>query len=204
MLSDAARAGAAVVVFPELCLCGYPTAEEAPGLAVSPDGPEIQEVRAAARQERIATAFGFAEKRTDGTLCNSMAYIGPDGSLVSVYRKVHLWVTEKAWAVPGSSLTPFDALGNRAGMWICYDTRFPETARTLARAGAIYGLAGSAWFGPGAEWELALRSRALDNGIFVAGAVLLGSFGAAPFRGRALSSTPTAPCSPMPGPAGRS
>jgi predicted amidohydrolase len=186
MLSDAARAGAAVVVFPELCLCGYPTPEEAPALAVRPDGPEINEVRAAARTEHVAAAFGFAEKRADGTLCNSMAFIGPDGSLVSVYRKVHLWVTEKAWAVPGTSLTPFDALGGRAGMWICYDTRFPETVRTLARAGAVIGLAGAAWFGPAAEWELALRSRALDNGIFVAGSVLLGTFGAAPFRGESM------------------
>jgi predicted amidohydrolase len=186
MLSDAARAGAAVVVFPELCLCGYPTAEEAPALAVSPEGPELQDIKTAARQGRISTAFGFAERRADGTLCNSMAYIGPDGFLLSVYRKVHLWVTEKAWAVPGSALTAFEALGVRLGMWICYDTRFPETARTLARAGVVLGLAGSAWFGPTAEWELALRSRALDNGIFAAGAVLLGSFGGAPFRGESM------------------
>jgi len=186
MVADAGRAGAEVVVFPELCLCGYPTAGEAPGLAVAPDGPEIGEVRAAARQERVAAAFGFAEKGADGVLYNSMAFVGSDGALVSVYRKVHLWVTERAWAVPGSSFTAFDAMGRRVGMWICYDTRFPETARTLARAGAVVGLAGSAWFGPAPEWELALRSRALDNGIFVAGAVLLGRFGEAPFRGESM------------------
>ena len=68
--------------------------------------------------------------------------------------------------------------------------RFPETARTLTRAGATLGLVGSAWFGPPDEWELAVRSRALDNGIFVAGASVLGSFGAAPFRGASLIADP--------------
>ena len=75
-------------------------------------------------------------------------------------------------------------------MWICYDTRFPETSRTLSRAGATLGLVGSAWFGPPEEWELSLRARALDNGMFVAGASVLGSFGAAPFRGASLIADP--------------
>jgi predicted amidohydrolase len=186
MAADAARSGAELAVFPELCLCGYLAPEEAPARAVSLDGPEIEAMQGVARQRRIAVAFGFAEKLPSGALSNSMAFVGQEGTLVSVYRKVHLWVTEKAWAVPGSSFVPFDALGRRLGMWICYDTRFPEAARTLARAGAVAGLVGSAWFGPAAEWELALRARALDNGIFTAGAVLLGEFGAAPFHGESM------------------
>ena len=72
------------------------------------------------------------------------------------------------------------------GSWICYDSRFPEAARTLARAGASLALVGSAWFGPADEWELAIRSRALDNGIFVAGASVLGAFGPSPFHGVSL------------------
>ena len=71
-------------------------------------------------------------------------------------------------------------------MWICYDSRFPEAARALALSGVTLGLVGSAWFGPDSEWELALRARALDNGIFAAGAAALGSFGGAPFHGTSL------------------
>ena len=45
---------------------------------------------------------------------------------------------------------------------------------------------GSAWFGPPEEWELALRARALDNGMFAAGAAVQGAFGSVPFRGVSL------------------
>jgi predicted amidohydrolase len=190
MAGQAARAGAEIVVFPELALCGYCTPEQAAASAVEPSGAALEPLRDAAREHGQVIAAGFAERRpggrAGGSLANSMACFGPDGALLSVYRKVHLWVTERAWAVPGTGFDAFDAAGTRAGLWICYDTRFPETARTLARAGAVLGLVGSAWFGPPAEWELALRSRSLDNGIFTAGATLLGSFGQAPFRGESM------------------
>jgi predicted amidohydrolase len=186
LAGEAARAGATVLVLPELCLCGYLRAEDARARAVAATGPEIAGLRACARENRIALAFGFAEAAPGGALHNSMAFVDSLGTLTAVYRKVHLWATEKTWAEPGASFSAFDALGIRAGMWVCYDSRFPEAARTLARAGATLALVGSAWFGPAEEWELALRARALDNGIFVAGAAVLGSFGDDPFHGESL------------------
>jgi predicted amidohydrolase len=186
LAAQAARARASVVVLPELCLGGYPAPAEARASAVAIDGPELGAVRAFARELGIAVAFGFAEAEPSGVLHNSMAYVDEEGRLASVYRKVHLWITEKGWAQPGDSFRSFDAAGSRAGMWICYDSRFPEAARTLARDGTALALVGSAWFGPAVEWELAIRARALDNGIFVAGASVLGSFGSAPFLGESL------------------
>jgi len=43
----------------------------------------------------------------------------------------------------------------------------------VALGGADLGLVATAWLGPGDEWELALRARALDNSIFVAGADII-------------------------------
>jgi 5-aminopentanamidase len=186
MAEAAARGGADIIVFPELALCGYCMPAEAPALAIQPNHPGFEQVSACARRHHIVIAFGFAEKSENGSLANSMACIGRNGELVAIYRKVHLWITEKAWAVPGRTFEPFQAAEIRAGMWICYDTRFPEAVRSLARGGAVLGLVGSAWFGPSSEWELALRARSMDNGIFTAGATLLGSFGAAPFRGESM------------------
>jgi 5-aminopentanamidase len=187
---QAAAAGAGILVLPELCLCGYPPAEAARGWAVSAQGPQVGQAAACARDLGIAVCFGFAEAGTDSRLYNSMAFVDRTGSVRAVYRKVHLWVTEKEWATPGSGFPSLVDGTLQLGMWICYDTRFPETARTLTRAGATLGLVGSAWFGPPDEWELAVRARALDNGIFVAGASVLGSFGAAPFRGASLIADP--------------
>jgi len=186
----AASAGATVLVLPELCLCGYPPAAHARAWSVRVDGPELAELAACARENTLALCFGFAERGDDGSLRNSAAYLDSEGALKAVYRKVHLWVTEKEWAVPGSSFAPLADGGLRIGMWICYDTRFPEVGRTVARAGATIGLSGAAWFGPADEWELAVRSRAMDNGIYVAGASVLGSFGGAPFRGTSLIVNP--------------
>lgn len=183
---EAARGGARLLVLPELCLCGYSTPEEARTRAIDVRGAEIRGLQECARATGIALCFGFAERADDGRLHNSMAFVDDDGSLRAVYRKVHLWKTESAWASPGTGFPSFEAASLKLGMWICYDTRFPEAARSLALSGATLGCVGSAWFGPAEEWELALRSRALDNGIFVAGAAALGSFGKAPFRGESL------------------
>jgi 5-aminopentanamidase len=183
---EAASARAALLLLPELCLSGYPAAREAAAWAIATDGPEMAVVRECAVQSGIDLCLGFIEAVGTDHLANSMAYIDRTGTVAAVYRKVHLWPLEREWAVAGSSFSPFVAAGISAGMWICYDTRFPEAARRLARAGATLGLAGSAWFGPAEEWELALRARALDNGIFVAGAALLGSFASAPFRATSM------------------
>jgi len=183
---EAARLGARVLVLPELCLCGYPEAGEAQARAVAADGPEVSRVGTHARETGVALCFGFVERSADGTLCNSMAFVDERGRLTAVYRKVHLWVTERAWAVPGEGFQSFDHGSLRLGMWICYDTRFPEGARRLALSGATLCLVGSAWFGPEDEWELALRARAVDNGVFAAGAAVQGSFGSVPFHGASL------------------
>ncbi|HTP58060.1 MAG TPA: carbon-nitrogen hydrolase family protein, partial [Spirochaetia bacterium] len=158
---------------------------DAQRLAVSVDGPEISRLQALARENGVAVCFGFPERSSDG-LFNSMAFLDRDGRKPVVYRKIHLWVTERAWAREGARLVSFSLDGQKAGMWVCYDSRFPEVARALAVHGVTVALVGSAWFGPEAEWELTMRARALDNGIFAAGAAAQGSFGKDPFHGKSI------------------
>ena len=183
---EARAAGASLLVLPELCLTGYPARAEAAAWAVAGDGPEMARVRETAAGIGIGLCLGFIERLGPDRCANSMACVDAAGTVCGIYRKVHLWPPEREWAAPGASFVPTEVAGIRAGMWICYDTRFPEAARSLARAGATLGLVGAAWFGPSEEWELALRARALDNGMFVAGATVLGAFGAAPFRGTSM------------------
>jgi predicted amidohydrolase len=187
---EAAAKGAVVAVFPELCLSGYLRAEEVPAHAVGMDGEEISALKAVARESGIAVSFGFAEKAGDGGVFNSMAYIDASGVVRAVYRKVHLFEGEGRWARPGGGFAGFDAGAFRCGMWICYDTRFPEAARSLAMDGVTCALVGTAWLGPADEWELAVRSRAMDNGMYVAGAALQGGSGDLECRGGSLIADP--------------
>lgn len=183
---EAAGRGASLVVFPELCLTGYLPAADLRRLAVELDGSQVAEARAAARESSIAVAFGFAERAVDGRLHDSMCYVDSTGTVRSIYRKVHLFGSEGQWASAGSGFECFDADGIACGMWICYDTRFPEAARVLALEGATLCLAATAWFGPADEWELAIRARAMDNGIFTAGAALQGEALGMPLRGASV------------------
>jgi predicted amidohydrolase len=187
---EAAVRGAAIVVFPELCLSGYLPAGEIELFAAAIDGPELSRVCGTARAARIAIALGFAERGADGRLSNSIAVIGPDGAVVAVQRKAHLFGQDFRWATRAETAAAFDACGVRCGAWVCYDTRFPELARRLCLDGATLGLVGAAWLGPPDEWELAVRARAMDNGIFVAASALQGTARGFTFRGTSLVADP--------------
>lgn len=187
---EAAEAGARLVVFPELALSGYLAPEQIPPLAVRLDGPEVAGVRAAARSAGIGIAFGFAELLPDGTRRNSMAFMDGSGEILAVYHKAHLWDTERAWAAPGEGFPALSFHGVRFGMWICYDTRFPECARSYFLSGATCALAATAWLGPAEEWELAVRARAMDNCMFVAASALQGGGPGLSFHGGSLVADP--------------
>jgi predicted amidohydrolase len=163
-----------LILFPELVVTGYIAAEEIPPLAEPLDGPHVQQLSKAARDLGIAIAFGLAEKDAETDTCyNSLVALNAQGELAGVYRKMHLWSSEKEWAQGGDRVETFSIGEMTCGGWICYDTRFPEVARLVALRGADLGLVPTAWLGPADEWALALRARALDNAMFVAGADII-------------------------------
>ncbi len=153
-------------VLPELFASGYlflereelRDASEALGEGV------IQERLARWAKERDAAfCAGFAEDDGD-RIFNAASLIGPQGRLAH-YRKLHLFHTEKQVFDPGDAAPPVaEWRGARCGIMVCFDWRFPETARSLALEGADLILHPS---------NLVLRvcppamiTRALENGIF--------------------------------------
>ncbi|MBN1139568.1 MAG: carbon-nitrogen hydrolase family protein [Anaerolineae bacterium] len=171
---QAQEQGCGLVLFPELSLSGYLAAELIPALAEAIDGPSVGRLAEAARALDINMAFGMAELDAQQGLCyNSMLVLDRQGKVACVYHKIHLWDTEREWATAGDQVPLFELDGVRFSGWICYDTRFPEVARAAALAGAEVALVSTAWLGPVDEWRLALRARALDNSMFVAGADII-------------------------------
>ena len=169
-IGEAAAAGCAVVVFPELIVSGYIAAERIPEQAEPVTGPAVCRVQEAAACSGIAVAFGMAEAAADGRLYDSLVVVDRDGAVAALYRKLHLFGAETTWASAGGEVPVFDLGGVAATGWICFDTRFPEQARCAAAGGAELALVPTAWLGPSPEWELALRARAMDNSMFAAGA----------------------------------
>lgn len=192
-LDDLARqaAGADLVLFPELATTGYLPADRIAPLAEAIPGPTTDRLGEIARKHGLALAAGMAElDPATGLRHNTLVVLGRDGRLALCYRKTHLFPGEERWATAGSSFTVALCGGIAIGGWICYDTRFPEVARQVALAGVEVALVPSAWLGPADEWELVVRARALDNGIFVAGAALQGSSSVSEFRGGSLIADP--------------
>ena len=173
---EARQLGCALVLFPELIVTGYLRPDDIVPLAEPITGPSVSRLSQAARELEVAIAFGMGElDEQRGVRHNSLVTVDRQGEVVGVYRKIHLWDQEKTWAEGGTAMPVLEVEGVRCGSWICYDTRFPETGRLAALAGADVGLVATAWLGPTAEWELALRARALDNALFVAGADIISS-----------------------------
>ena len=172
---DAAKDAVELLVFPELIITGYLSPDRIPGVAEPLDGSSVTALRAVGRDGGISLAFGMAQRLTSGECRNSLVYLDDRGEIVGVYHKMHLWDTERSWAGAGTEMRIAELGGNLVCGWICYDTRFPECARLGALAGADLALVATAWLGPADEWELALRARALDNSMYVAGADIIDS-----------------------------
>jgi predicted amidohydrolase len=178
-VAEAAAAGARLVVLPELSDSGYvfSGADEARSLA-SPaaSGVTLREWRSLAARHDLAIAGGFCELGPDGKLYNSAAVVDASGTR-AVYRKAHLWDTEKKIFTPGDDAPPVVELpfGN-VGLVICYDLEFPEWVRLAALGGADLIAAPVNWpasASPPPPGErsgevVCAQAAAWANGVFVA------------------------------------
>ena len=113
---------------------------------------------------------------------NTVAVVGPDGSLRAAYRKIHLYdsfgYAESDRLRFGDAAPTVVPLGDfTLGLMTCYDLRFPEMSRLLVDAGADLLVVPSAWVrGPRKEdhWSTLLRARAIENVCYVAAAAQCG------------------------------
>ena len=177
----AVQQGAGLVVFPEYSSYFSPTMGPAWLAAAEPlDGPFVAGLADLAAESGAVIVAGLIELGTrDDRFRNTIVAVGPDGTLLSVSRKLHLYdafgATESNWAEAGEIEPPqlFDAVGLRVGIQTCYDLRFPEVTRRLVDAGAELVLVPSEWVaGPGKvhAWQTLVTARAIENTVYVAAA----------------------------------
>jgi len=192
LVAEAATAGAQLVVVPEyFSVAGTPEVLRAGAEPL--DGPTVTWAAATASRHGIHLVAGSFPERTgasDGRLANTSCLLAPDGTVVAVYRKIHLFdvaldgvaFRESATIAPGHSSAvaplPVTSTGEAPvlGLTLCYDLRFPELYRMLTLDGATVitvPAAFTAATGP-AHWELLLRARAVEEQVFVIGSAQVG------------------------------
>ncbi|MGV1760317.1 nitrilase family protein [Rhizobium sp. A22-96] len=136
---EAVRAGNQLVVFPEMCICGYwhvpkLDSEGLEALAEPLSGPSVSYVAALAQEKGIAISVGLLERGEDQKLYNSYVVCMPDGQR-HCHRKLHAW--EHKLISSGDRFTVFETpWGIRAGILICWDNNLIENARATALLGA--------------------------------------------------------------------
>ena len=164
-----------LIVLPELATTGYECGEDFSRLAETVgQGTSLTFMSRLAKRLRVKLVFGFAEREVD-LLYNSAALIGEDGELIGVYRKVHLFDTEKRYFKAGDNYPVFETNIGHLAMMICWDAAFPEVARTYALKNADLLVIPTNWEKPYQDdWDLLTRARAFDNTIYVASANRVG------------------------------
>jgi predicted amidohydrolase len=206
MIAEAKRRSVDILTFSELFMSPFfpnRLIEDFDHFFSSPDGSPLQEVRAAAREHEIALILPFAERANSG-MYNSAMVLDRDGRLVGTYRKTHIpayFPNEKAggtgsyekfYFTPGEGLPVFAAAGARFGIQICNDRLYPEPSRVLALSGAdiiFMPICYSVYSDPdhrNAIWDVAMRARAFENGVFVVAANRVGLEGVRQHLGRSM------------------
>jgi predicted amidohydrolase len=177
-----------LIVFPELATTGYVcTNEEFDAMTrTAAEDPSIRRLGALAAQYGTVIVYGLSERDPDdpSVLYNAAAVLGKDGLLQGIYRKVHPFDTEKKWCRAGGEYPLFEADFGKFGVMICWDTAFPEVARTYALKGADLLVVSTNWEITGsdswsmdtaADWDLVTRARAFDNVLHLVSANRVGN-----------------------------
>ena len=186
-----------LIVFPELITTGYLcTKEEFQANAyVLTEDRSVSKMKELARKYRTYIVYGIAERDPDArdVLYNSTAIISNEGELMGHYRKVHPFNTEIGWCRPGCDFPIFEAEFGKFGVMICWDTAFPEVARSYALKGADLLVVCTNWeitesdtwdMSTARDWDLITRARAFDNTLHLVAANRIGNDRGLGFFGR--------------------
>ena len=121
----------------------------------------------------------------DGKMANRGFLFGPNGKVLNRYDKIHMFDVDldngESWREsaayrPGSEARVVSLPFAEMGFTICYDVRFPALFRAQAVAGAEVMTVPAAFTKQTGEahWDILLRARAIENGVFVIAAAQAG------------------------------
>jgi predicted amidohydrolase len=179
LVNEAANLGAKLVGLPENFAFMGPE-EQRLATAETLEGPTLGAMRDLARRRGLFILAGSIAEKVDDPkkTANTSVLIGDDGTIVSVYRKIHLFdvnipdgarYAESEVVVPGDKVVVAPTALGRVGLTVCYDLRFPELYRRLAELGAevISIPAAFTLFTGKDHWEVLIRARAIENLAYV-------------------------------------
>lgn len=186
-VEDAAKKGAQIICTQELFRSQYFCQSEDHKyfeLAEPIPGPSTRAFQRLAARRRVVVVASLFEKRAAGVYHNTAAVIDADGSLLGIYRKMHIpddpLFYEKFYFTPGDlGFRAWPTRFGKIGVLICWDQWYPEAARLTALQGAqiLFYPTAIGWHpkekaehgaNQHSAWETIQRSHAVANGCYVA------------------------------------
>src|ERR1700758_4674065 len=193
LIREAAAQGAQIICLPELFKTVYFCQEENHKYfqyAEPIPGPTTERLSALAKELQGVIVASLFERRAAGIYHNTAAVIDADGSLLGIYRKMHIpddpLFYEKFYFTPGDlGFKAWETKFGKIGVLVCWDQWYPEAARLTAMQGAqiLFYPTAIGWhpkekrqYGEHQHgaWELIQRSHAVANGCYVAVANRIG------------------------------
>ena len=187
LIREAAAQGAQIICLPELFKTVYFCQEENHKYfeyAEPIPGPTTERLSALAKELQVVIVASLFERRAAGLYHNTAAVIDADGTVLGIYRKMHIpddpLFYEKFYFTPGDlGFRSWKTKYARVGVLVCWDQWYPEAARLTALRGAevIFYPTAIGWhpsekaeFGERqhSSWETVQRGHAIANGCYVA------------------------------------
>ena len=188
-IREAAALGAQVVCLQELFRSQYFCRSEDASLfdlAEPIPGESTHAIASVAKECGVSVVASLFERRAAGLYHNTAAVLDADGTLLGIYRKMHIpddpLYYEKFYFTPGDlGFHHFDTRFGRIAVLVCWDQWYPEAARLASMSGAsvLFYPTAIGWhphekaeFGEAQRnaWITIQRSHAIANGIYVAAA----------------------------------
>ena len=187
LVERAAKAGAKIICTQELFRSQYFCQSEDHEnfkLAEKIPGPSTDAFCKLAKKHKAVVIASLFEKRASGVYHNTAAVIDADGSLMGIYRKMHIpddpLYYEKFYFTPGDlGFKAWQTKYAKIGVLVCWDQWYPEGARLTAMQGAeiLFYPTAIGWH-PSEKakyglkqhgaWETIQRAHAVANGCYVA------------------------------------
>jgi deaminated glutathione amidase len=186
-VAEAAAGGAEMLFTPEMSgLLDRDSKRAASRIHAEDEDQVLADCRAAARERNIWLHLGSLAVRSGDKIANRSFVVDSSGKIRARYDKMHLFdvdlPTGESWREsatyqPGSGpVLVEDTPVRKLGLTICYDLRFPALFGGLAEAGADVISVPAAFTVPTGKghWEVLLRARAIEAGLFIVAAAQAG------------------------------
>jgi omega-amidase len=191
-VSEAAKGGADVIIFPEMWNAGYALTEL--NRIADENGAKTKELLSyLAKTYEINIVGGSVATKKGTGYYNTMYVSDRSGSIVAQYDKAHLFklMDEHLYMNEGQSKNLFTLDEIKCGGVICYDLRFPEWIRGHVLDEAKIMFIPAQWPKKRIDhWRILLQARAIENQCYIVAVNRVGSDPNNEFNGHSMVIAP--------------